>query len=247
MMLLCDVGNTRIKWAPASPRGELRPGGAVEHGGEWAEPALRRSLAALGRVERVVAASVAAAAVDESLEACVRRRWSLVPEWMPACHHGWGVQCAYAAPETMGADRWAMLVAARRRSPQGACVVSCGTALTVDLLDPQGRHLGGVIMPGIALMRRSLSENTALIAPAAGRVVSHPDNTPDAVATGTALAAASTVDRLFATLVESAAPAAACILSGGNAGEVRPLLAREAALVPGLVLEGLALMATEAP
>ena len=104
-----------------------------------------------------------------------------------------------------------------------------------------------MILPGVSLMRRSLAENTALIAPAAGKVRPFPDNTPDAVATGTALAAACTVDRLFAKLCASAAPGAECILSGGDAEDVRGLMAHEAVVRPRLVLEGLAVMACEEP
>ena len=245
MMLLCDIGNTRLKWGLASPRGRLRRWGAVEHRGETIGAALEESLSFVGAMERVVICSVAAAAVDSSLEVFVRRCWSLTPEWMPARRQGWGVECAYSSPEAMGADRWAMLVAARRRCPRGACVVSCGTAVTVDLIDASGRHLGGVIMPGIALMRRALTANTALIAAAEGKVRSLPDNTPDAVATGTVLAAACTVDRLFKEFVESTGPGAECIVSGGDAEEVRALMAHGAIVVPALVLEGLAVMACE--
>lgn len=247
MMLLCDIGNTRLKWAYASQSGRLREWGAVEHRGESAGAELETSLGSIVAVERVVVCSVAAAAVDASLEAFVLRCWSVTPEWMPACRQGWGVECAYAAPGTMGADRWAMLVAVRRRCPRGACVVSCGTAVTIDLINARGRHLGGVIMPGIGLMRRSLTANTALIGSTEGRVCTLPDNTPDAVATGTALAAACTVDRLFMELVESADPAAECVLCGGDAEEVRALMTHEAVVLPHLVLEGLAVMACEAP
>ena len=245
MMVLFDIGNTRLKWAIASPRGRLLQWGALEHRGEIVGAALEESLSSVGAMERIVTCSVAAAALDSSLEAFVRRRWSLTPERMPARRQGWGVECAYSNPEAMGADRWAMLVAARRRCPRGACVVSCGTAVTVDLIDARGRHLGGVIMPGIALMRRSLTASTALIAPAEGKVRSLPDNTPDAVATGTALAAACTVDRFFKEFVESTGPGVECIVSGGDAEEVRALMVHEAIVVPALVLEGLAVMACE--
>lgn len=248
MMLLCDVGNTRIKWALASDRGRLEPAAALAHRGHHSVSAeLERSLASLGRVERVVACSVASPDVNERLERCARDLWSLSPQWMPARRRGWGVQCAYSAPESMGADRWAMLVGARRRHPEGACVVSCGTAVTVDLLDGEGLHLGGVILPGISLMRRSLAENTALIAPSTGKVAAFPDNTPDAVATGAVLAAASTVDRLFAELRRASGPDVACILCGGDAEEVRGLMVRDAVVRHRLVLEGLAVMACEEP
>lgn len=246
-MLLCDIGNTRLKWAYASEDGRLREWGALEHRGGSAEATFESIPGSPVAVKRVVACSVSDPAVDASLDACVRRRWSVSPEWMPARRRGWGVECAYSAPETMGADRWAMLVAARRRCPRGACVVSCGTAVAIDLIDARGRHLGGVIMPGVGLMRRALTANAALIAPAEGRVRLLPDNTPDAVATGTALAAACTADRLFRELVESTGPGAECILCGGDAEEVRLLMTHETVVTPRLVLEGLAVMACEAP
>ena len=247
MMLLCDVGNTRLKWAYASEDGRLLEWGTAEHRGGGAGATFDTSLGSFVAVKRVVACSVAAPAVNASLEACVRRRWSVAPEWMPAYPRGWGVECAYRAPETMGADRWAMLVAVRRRCPRGACVVSCGTAVTIDLIDARGRHLGGVIMPGVGLMRRALTANAALIAPTEGKVRLLPDNTPDAVATGTVLAAASTADRLFREFVESTGPGAQCVLCGGDAERVRALMTHETVVAPRLVLEGLAIMACAPP
>lgn len=247
MMLLCDVGNTRFKWAYASEDGRLLEWGAVEHRSGGAGATFDTSLSSIVAVKRVVACSVAAPAVNASLEAYVYRRWSVTPEWMSAYPRGWGVECAYRAPETMGADRWAMLVAIRRRCPRGACVVSCGTAVTIDLIDARGRHLGGVIMPGVGLMRRALTANAALIAPTEGEVRLLPDNTPDAVATGTVLAAASTADRLFREFVESTGPGAQCVLCGGDAEGVRVLMTHETVVAPRLVLEGLAIMACDPP
>ena len=247
MMLLCDIGNTRLKWAYASENGSLQEWGAAEHRGGSTAATFETSQGSSIAVKRVVACSVAAPAVNASLEACVRRRWSVAPEWMPARPRGWGVECAYRAPETMGADRWAMLVAARHRYRRGACVVSCGTAVAIDLIDARGRHLGGVIMPGVGLMRRALTADAALIAPTEGRVRLLPDNTPDAVATGTALAAACAADRLFGELVESTGPGAECVLCGGDAEEIRVLMTHETVVVPRLVLEGLAIMACESP
>ena len=246
-MLLCDIGNTRLKWAYASESGGLREGGSAEHLGEGVGAAFESSPGSAGGVQRVVACSVAGAALDASFEAVVLRRWSMAPEWQPARRRGWGVECAYARPESMGADRWAMLVAARRRYPRGACVASCGTAVTIDLIDARGRHLGGVILPGVGLMRRSLAANTALIGSTKGRVRKYPDNTADAVATGTVLATACTVDRLFSEFAARSGPGSACVLCGGDAQEVAALMAHDAVMRPRLVLEGLAVMACEAP
>ena len=82
---------------------------------------------------------------------------------------GGGVRNAYERPELLGVDRWAALVgayarlrAAGGRSP--VCVADAGTALTIDALASDGRHLGGLILPGIALQRTALLASTADIA-----------------------------------------------------------------------------------
>jgi type III pantothenate kinase len=41
-------------------------------------------------------------------------------------------------------------------------VIDSGTALTIDVVDAQGLHLGGHIIPGLRLMRGSLESNTAI-------------------------------------------------------------------------------------
>ena len=76
----------------------------------------------------------------------------------------------------LGADRWASLVAARRRemargaAPRPAIVVNAGTAVTIDALDADGVFRGGLIVPGIHLMLQSLADNTAAPARDAGGV-----------------------------------------------------------------------------
>jgi type III pantothenate kinase len=42
-------------------------------------------------------------------------------------------------------------------------VIDLGTAVTVDLVDAQGVHLGGYICPGISLLRQQLNTHTRRI------------------------------------------------------------------------------------
>jgi type III pantothenate kinase len=59
--------------------------------------------------------------------------------------------------ERLGADRLANLCAARFLFPQRACLIGdFGTAVTLDLLDAEGRFLGGVISPGLSLFSEAL-------------------------------------------------------------------------------------------
>jgi type III pantothenate kinase len=66
-------------------------------------------------------------------------------------------------------DRWVGLIGAHHDHPgKDLCLVGLGTAMTIDLLTANGRHLGGSIVPGPRLMIESLLEHTAGIRRRAG-------------------------------------------------------------------------------
>ena len=97
-----------------------------------------------------------------------------------------GVKHCYAQPETLGADRWAALIAVRGLTKTNACIVDCGTAVTVDALAANGEFRGGAIFPGLQLLRASLLRGTGGIHAAEGKSDSaFGCSTPDAVAAGT--------------------------------------------------------------
>lgn len=71
------------------------------------------------------------------------------------------LRCAYQHERNLGIDRWLALIAAYTLYPAQACiVVDAGTATTIDVVNSQGQHLGGWILPGLDLMTRSLTQNT---------------------------------------------------------------------------------------
>ena len=57
----------------------------------------------------------------------------------------------------MGVDRWVAMIGARSEFRGGLCIVDAGTAVTIDAIDKNGNHLGGQIIPGLALMSNALS------------------------------------------------------------------------------------------
>jgi len=58
-------------------------------------------------------------------------------------------------------DRWAALIGAWSILPRAVPRCHAGTATTVDVLRGDGRFVGGVILPGLDLMKRSLARGTA--------------------------------------------------------------------------------------
>jgi type III pantothenate kinase len=127
-------------------------------------------------------------------------------------------------------------------------VVGAGTATTVDLLSASGEFLGGLILPGYELMKRSLAQNTAGLPLVEGRRVDMPRNTADAIESGVAHAQAGAVERMHALLAGQAGPLGqvACIVSGGAAPAVARGLGVPHRVVEHLVLDGVVRIVSQA-
>ncbi len=252
MILLVDAGNTRIKWAVLE-NGVLHSGGAIlRHGGADGVDPLSAPWAALTPPRRLLIANVAGAEFAASFGAWTQRIWGLQAEFVSAQAKGFGVTNGYTEPQLLGVDRWLALVAARRLVKGPVCVVDCGTALTIDVMEKNGEHLGGLIVPGLVLMRRVLLEKTAGIGPAMGDISSRDvpllaQDTRGGVMGGTLYAAASLIERIVRDADESVGGGMTCILTGGDADTIRPLLSADFRFEPELVLQGLAIVAEAGP
>jgi type III pantothenate kinase len=243
MKLLLDLGNTRLKWALWSPPKVWIAQGSLE----WQEDSTDALMAAWSGLEQpssVIAASVVDALREAQVEAVALRLFHCPPIWLRTPASACGVRNAYAEPDRLGIDRFLAMVAAKA-SGQAPCVLaSIGTALTLDALAADGRHLGGLIAPGPQLMQRSLFDATARVRPdRPGDILELADNTADAVVSGCWHAAAALVERFATRMRPRLGPSATLILAGGGASSLLPLLSSPAVLVHDSVLRGLALWA----
>jgi type III pantothenate kinase len=236
MILAVDCGNSRLKWG-LHENGAWRKTGTVsvsEIG------RLEKSWRRLAPADKVVVANVAGRSVRNRLETVFARR-SMVPAWVKAKRHECGVTNGYGRPDRLGPDRWAALIGAWSILRGPCLVVTAGTATTVDVLRGDGQFVGGAILPGLDLMKRSLSRGTAELPLARGRFSAEPRNTADAIETGCLLAQAGAIERAFATMEHGAA----CLLAGGAARRIAPHLSIPVRLVDNLVLEGLVRIAED--
>ena len=125
----------------------------------------------------------------------------------------------------------------------GRCLVNAGTALTIDALTADGVFAGGMIAPGVELMRRALAENTAGLKLRPGRYSFFPDATSDAIMSGAITRVPGAIERMARFLEVQGRPPPLCVISGGAAALLAPRLNLEVKLVDNLVLEGLLTMA----
>lgn len=239
MNLLVDLGNSRLKWAQSTD-GKWTTGTAL-HAQQDMAALLDGAWAKFETPKRIVMASVATETPRAALADWCRRRWALEPVAIRAQAEQLGVKHCYAQLETFGADRWAALIAVRGLTQANACIVDCGTAVTVDALAADGEFRGGAIFPGLRLLRESLLRGTGGIYATEGRSDSALGcSTPDAVAGGTQHGLIGAVTLLVAEQVAALGGQTEVFLTGGDAPLLRAHLKPPMREVPDLVLKGLA-------
>ncbi len=233
MRLLIDAGNTNIKLAWVAGDTWLS---AVTYPINQAI-----ELSDAFDVHEVYVSNVAGVEVESRIrEACAARH--LVPKFIVSQAEQCGVKNGYAFPGQLGSDRWAALIAAWQHAGTACLVVVSGTATTIDAISGCGEFMGGLIMPGIELMQRSLFEGTARLQVSGGSYSPFPRNTADALLSGAIQAACGAIQRQYALLDVVNAPV---LLSGGAACLLSPHLSLPVMQVDNLVLKGLLLIAQD--
>ncbi len=240
MKLLCDLGNTRLKWAFWD--GALSGFGSAGYVGEHD---FTSALLGLKEVPSLVAAISVAPRFHPLFTEFCERHWRVTPRWYRARREAAGIRSLYEPPETLGADRFAALVGARARTGRrSVSVVDCGTAITVDALDGEGVFQGGVIMPGMAASAEALRRtaeglavtDSVAVASVLGR------RTHDAVRGGLVIGAAGAIDRVLGEQRSQFADDPLVLVTGGDAEILSPYLKSRHEIVPHLTLEGLVVM-----
>lgn len=241
MNLLVDIGNSRLKWGIAVKDAIAYRGVLTNE--ELDRVCLFRAWQQLPRPSSVAVVCVAAERVFALVEAVVRDLWAGINLVRPASEaRAYGVTNAYARPEKLGVDRWLALLAARHYYPLPVCIADCGTAITVDWIDRHGMHLGGVICPGLTLMRRSLSAGTeALTFDSSCHPAGLANCTEAAVFNGVVNAASGLIERVYGM----SNLGGALLLTGGDAELIAACLASDAVIDTDLVLRGLAVVLAE--
>jgi type III pantothenate kinase len=242
-VLLIDIGNSRVKWGwgragriePGESFATLAASQGFNHYWDNAPPPAQ-----------VVVSNVAGAEIGTAVQAYTVKRWGLAPRLVSSSAQSCGVGNGYAFPEKLGVDRWLALIGARHLDHGPCCIADCGTALTFDALDGAGVHLGGLIAPGLGLMRAALARGTHGLAlvEADGRSGLARD-TAAAIVAGTRLAAAGLVERAYRESALRLGCQPRLLLTGGDAPSLGEELTMPFEFRPHLVLEGLFVIAED--
>lgn len=244
MILLLDIGNTRIKWARLEGGQLGRMDGRVH-----ADEQLQKALFAAFEGEaprRVVVCNVAGPLVGKALSDFCQDRFGLKPEFLISSPERGGVISGYTDPVRLGADRWAAVIGAWNKFGGPVCVVDAGTAITVDVVDGKGQHQGGLIAPGPQTMRRALADATAGLQDLGeGELALLAHDTRSAIWSGGWHTAAGFLERVHGLVGEKFGTGTQFVLTGGDGARLNAILPNKFILCPELVLLGLAKVAGE--
>ncbi len=242
--LALDVGNTRLKWALYdSPQ----PGATLmAHGAEFLEnidKLAEGSWSDLPEPSQILGCIVAGDAIRRRVSAQLEL-WDAMPQWVVASSAEAGLSNGYEHPTRLGADRWVAMIGARHRmlargERRPLVVVMVGTAVTVEAIDPDGKFLGGIIIPGHGIMLRALESGTAGLHVPTGDVVDFPTNTSDALTSGGTFAIAGAVERMIQHVRQRCGAEPACIMTGGAGWKMAPSMSVPFELVDSLIFDGL--------
>jgi len=244
--LLIDAGNSRIKWTVSS-NSELYASRSFVFPKSFPSDEGSPLLKALGTVDQVMLASVADVARERLLIDHLQAALTVPLRVIKVQAQAFNISVCYQKPERLGVDRWAAMIAARSLCTGVICVFDCGTATTMDVVDVDEQHLGGLILPGQQLMSNSLIDGTAGIYADDSSIADgiYACDTFSAVMAGGLQATLGFIERMLREVPKTVGSAPTFFLCGGHADKLRTLLPNDIRYEPDLVLRGLNIIAMD--
>lgn len=244
MNLLLDIGNSRMKWVQQSP--DDWQGGAIDIDQDSLAVELDRHWSSWKRPEKLVVSSVAANDINQILRQWVSLHWAIEAHFVTSPPEQFGLANRYEDPAQLGCDRWLAMLAAMQISAPPLCVIACGTAVTLDVINKDREFCGGLIFPGLHLLRQGLVTGTAAIGTIETKVSEVPAlNTAQGAGSGTLLGLVGAIRFIMDVYEQKFGSNMVFMITGGDAELIQSHLQRDCIVEPELTLKGLALLAQE--
>ena len=221
-----DIGNSYTKWRCGEIRG--REKGQIVP--QIKSPIKRVRISNVGGEEQQIFETVS-------------QLYRVQPEFARSVSNVAGVKNGYAVPSQLGVDRWLALLAAYNTCRQACIVIDAGTALTIDVVDNEGQHLGGYIVPGFQTCLKSLETGTQELITdldTGGQPYTLGDNTQLAISNGTVGMLCAFIQDTI-TQTRSRLNDLEIWLTGGETPLIEQCIQHPVRKEPDLVLNGLAL------
>jgi len=223
MILTVDIGNSRIKWASWQAE-KIVARGVATYIADKSTDVFGELFSVVEKPTHIFAACVAENKYSQGLSEWCKQHWQLGVKFLKTEKQFNNILNAYKDPEQHGVDRWAAVVASHQSCPGfSVCVINAGTAITFDLINKNGRHLGGYILPSYVTMHKALLADTANVKSAFNVLFyenSVPDNTNDAVNQGLHILLQAGIREICQFAKQKMDSPMKIIISGGFAGTI---------------------------
>lgn len=239
MILLLDIGNTRLKWAVAK-HGALLKTGYLNCAG-LDQAVIRKLFDKLPNPEAIWISNVSSDHVLDCVMKASISFYNLHPQIVEVDQPIPGFHNAYRQLETLGVDRWVAAIGARVCVPEtDLIIIDVGTAITIDCLTSENIFQGGVILPGHKLMHDALVGGTSGIQSDFSSTLQIIGKTTiECVNSGIDYGLAGAVERIVREIKEEVDPAVNTVLTGGGGQAIIEKTELNAQYEPDLVLRGL--------
>jgi type III pantothenate kinase len=155
--LYLDVGNTRLKWGLSNQSDSFsQTGHCLTQDSDNLQAILTEH-----SLDHVVGVCVAPPHRQTQITTHIHSLTQVNTQWLISPTHTGDLINTYHQPDQLGPDRWAALLGAWSQKKAPTIVLTLGTATTIDSIDGQGHFLGGIILPGLTLLQKTLHQNTA--------------------------------------------------------------------------------------
>ena len=255
MLLLIDAGNSYLKWNFASAADKQLV--ASTQSADWESNHLINSAFTQwqdrGDISRVIMSSVVNDERNNLVFQWVKAHSPLEVELVQSQRTTLWVTNAYENPAQLGVDRWVALIACADLFPKENCiVVDCGTAMTIDTVLANGTHKGGVIFPGLQLMKNSLLGKTDIASSLVKNgfeqnkeleIFNH--TTASAIQNGVLNAVVAGITSSASAMAKKCNEKVRVVITGGDAPYLLPHLSPQYHQEPDLIMKGLLAMAVK--
>ncbi len=165
MNLLIDIGNSNFKW-------HFSDGVTLDEvqGFKYSFDTLASLLSSTLlqneqclQVDNIYVCCVAGADIKLIFSEWLVTNLSKTAFYFESSDTAYGVKNAYNKASDLGNDRWLSLIYLHHTYDSDACIIDCGTAITIDVILKNGQHVGGLIAPGYASQISALKQNTNIV------------------------------------------------------------------------------------
>lgn len=246
MILLIDIGNTRIKWALVDANGVILPGDSFSLENPFA--AIKELFKQFKQRPRsIVISNVKDPQISNILTETALLTLDIMPFEIYSTEHSSYISNGYQIPRQLGADRWCAMHGAAMQTEKPYLVIDAGTCVTIDAVDADGNHMGGLILPGLACSAKAIELVTNINIEEVEKQQPEflPINTYDAIKLGAHISLLSTVKQTYDDFKRFTKCEPLVFITGGDSEQISKLVDINTIVDPHLVFKGMSVLAME--